>query len=113
MSGCSMSSRSASNETRASTATTETTTPKNANARHQPSAPSKAHHESQPDKPSYPRMTNRSTQEVANPHHPRTLTSTMSAMSPAEAAMNPATDGMSMRRQADRGCSTRYDMRVT
>ena len=50
---------------------------------------------------------------ISNPHHPRTFTSTMTAMSPAEADTNPVTDGKSMRRQAGRGCSMRYDMLVT
>ena len=50
---------------------------------------------------------------MANPHQSRTLTSTMTAVSPAEADMNPATDGKSMRRQAGRGCSIRYDTLVT
>ena len=78
---------------RNATPTTDTTTPKKEGTCHQPSAFSNAHPESHPDRLSHTTKASMSTHEVANPHQPRTFTSTMSAMSPAEAIANPATDG--------------------
>ena len=71
----------------------DTTTPRKEGTCHQPSAFSNAHPESHPERLSHPTKTSISTHEVANPNQPRTFTPTMSAMSPAEAIANPATDG--------------------
>ena len=57
--------------------------------------------------------TSNSTPEVANPHQPRTASSTTRAVNPAEDATNPESEGTSMCRAAGRGCSMLYAMAVT
>ena len=70
------------------TATTDSTTPKKASTCHPPSAQVNARHESHPDAPSQPRMMSRSHPEVANPHQPRTTSSTKRAANPTDDAVN-------------------------
>ena len=94
-------------------ASAATRNPRKEGTCHQPSAFSNAHPESHAARPSHTATADRSIQEVANPHQPRVLTSTTTVAAPAIAIANPATDGNSMRRQAGRGCSMRYDMLVT
>ena len=87
--------------------------PSAARAFHQPYVPVYALHDSHPDPPSHAWMMSNSHPEVANPHQPRTASSTTRAVNPAEDMLNPATDGMSMCRAAGRGCSTPNAMLVT
>lgn len=93
---------------------TDATAPRKEGMCHQPAAFSNAQLESHPARPNQTTKTSMSTHEVANPHQPRTFTSTMSAMSPPVAVKTPATDAKSMRRRSGTGCSVlTYDMLVT